>query len=222
MLRQVQLVNNEVYHIVSRSIAGYKIFNNPSDYARYISVLAFYQKALPYKFSIFNRLSLEGQQEVLNSSRGRLDRSGVIIIAYCVMPTHIHLLLKQIGEGGISRFVGNGLNSYSRYFNTKYSRKGPLWESKFKNILVNRDEQLLHLTRYIHLNPSSARIVERPMDWEFSSYREYTSDVKNKMCQFGDVLDVDHGSYRKFVNNHIAYQRELSDIKHLLLEDYTS
>ena len=65
------------------------------------------------------------------------------------------------------------LNSYTRYFNEKIKRKGPLWEGRFKKVLVNSDEQLLHLTRYVHLNPVSAGIVEKPEDWPCSSYREY-------------------------------------------------
>ncbi|MCM8826817.1 MAG: hypothetical protein NC904_04785 [Candidatus Omnitrophica bacterium] len=89
-------------------------------------------------------------------------------------------------------------NSYARYFNIKYGRRGPLWEGTFKNVLVNNDEQLLHLTRYIHLNPTTAFLVERPEDWSFSSYREYL-----------DKEDKDK----------IGYQRDLEMIKHLVFEE---
>src|SRR3990167_4297791 len=95
MLRKIQLVNNQIYHIVSRSIAGYKIFNSSSDYLRFTSALVFYQKALPYKFSDFHRLSLEKQQEIVNYYNQSGDLSQIEIIAYCIMPTHIHLLLRQ-------------------------------------------------------------------------------------------------------------------------------
>jgi putative transposase len=144
----------------------------------------------------------------------------VQIIAYCIMPTHLHLILKQLKENGISTFIGNVLNSYSRYFNTKYRRKGPLWEGKFKNVLVKTDEQLLHLTRYIHLNPSTAFLVDRPEEWLASSYQEYLLKVNNieRICKFEDVLEIEPSSYRKFIEDRISYQRELAVIKEMLLE----
>ncbi len=78
------------------------------------------------------------------------------------MPTHIHLILKQLKEDGISAYMSKILNSYTCYFNRRTKRKGPLWESRFKRVEVTSDEQLLHLTRYIHLNPVTAHIVEEP------------------------------------------------------------
>jgi putative transposase len=78
------------------------------------------------------------------------------------MPTHIHLVLRQLKDGGISKFMSNILNSYSRYFNIKHNRKGPLWEGRFRKVLVGSDEQLLHLTRYVHLNPVTACLVDKP------------------------------------------------------------
>jgi putative transposase len=112
------------------------------------------------------------------------------------------------------------LESYSSYFNAKHKRKGPLWESKFKNILVDSDEQLNHLVRYVHLNPTTARHVESPEEWLFSSYREYIGEISDnqKVCQFDDILDIKPNSYRKFVTDQVSYQRELAQIKKLLFD----
>ncbi|MCM8795996.1 MAG: transposase [Candidatus Omnitrophica bacterium] len=144
----------------------------------------------------------------------------VEIIAYCIMPTHLHLILKQLKNNGISVFMGNILNSYSRYFNLKHKRKGPLWEGRFKNILVKNDEQLLHLTRYIHLNPVTASLVSNPEDWNASSYREYLQQVQavEKICKYDDILEIDPVSYKKFVEDRISYQRDLAKIKNLIFE----
>ena len=76
------------------------------------------------------------------------------IICYCLMPNHLHLLLRQLMDGGISKFMSNFANSYTRYFNTKSKRKGPVFEGKFKAKRIETDEQLLHLSRHIHLNSS--------------------------------------------------------------------
>jgi len=135
------------------------------------------------------------------------------------MPTHVHLILKQLTSDGISDFIGKVLNSYSKYFNTKHKRKGPLWEERFKNILVITDEQLLHLTRYLHLNPATALIVEKPEDWPYSSYCEYLGIGQGiGLCKYQDILNINPKSYRKFVNDRISYQRELAKIKALITD----
>ncbi|MEE8423717.1 MAG: transposase, partial [Thermodesulfobacteriota bacterium] len=142
----------------------------------------------------------------------------VEVIAFCLMPTHLHLILKQMKENGISSFMGNTLNSYTRSFNTKYKRKGPLWEGRFKSVLVDSDEQLLHLTRYLHLNPVTAYLVNKPEEWSASSYQEYVSKVNNnRICKFDDLLEIDPAAYREFVSDRVSYQRELASIKELLL-----
>ncbi len=113
------------------------------------------------------------------------------------------------------------LNSYTRYFNLTHKRKGPLWTGRFKNVAILRDEQLLHLTRYLHLNPVSANLVKRPDKWHFSSFIEYTGQEKDGMCQFQDLIQISSKTYRKFVFNRASYQKELSKIKRVLIEDYT-
>lgn len=145
----------------------------------------------------------------------------VEIIAYCIMPNHIHLLLEQIEENGISKYMNNILNSYSRYFNTKYERKGPLWESRFKNVMVLTDEQLIHLTRYIHLNPVTASLVNKPEDWQFSSYKEYIGKIETDkfICKFDDYIDVSPSIYADFVENNIDYQKELAMIKNAIFDE---
>lgn len=218
------LVTGEVYHIFSRSIALFKIFNDDSDFLRMKHMLKYYQlEDQPVKFSRFLEIE-RTQKEGFDKHFEAVAKNGVKlaeIIAYCFMPTHLHLILKQLKDNGISIFMSNLLNSYSRYFNIKHGRKGPLWESKFKAVLVDSDEQLLHLTRYIHLNPVTARIVDKPQDWKNSSYFEYSLDgnAKNRICGYEDMLDIEPVSYGKFVEDMISYQRHLSDIKKLILEE---
>lgn len=222
-IRKEQLATDEVYHIFSRSIAKYKIFNNRSEFYRMLNALQFYQfYNIPIKLSRF----IESAKTLKYGFRERLlDLAGgtekqVEIIAYCLMPSHIHLILEQLQDDGITIFMNNSLNSYSRYFNLKHGRKGPLWESTFKNVLISSDKQLLHLTRYIHLNPVTAHLVEKTQDWDFSSYKEYMKKIKgkNKICVFDDLLDIDPKEYQKFVNDRKDYQRELAQIKNLLIE----
>lgn len=142
------------------------------------------------------------------------------IIAYCLMPTHFHVILKQLQDNGISQHMAGTLNSYSHYFNTKYKRLGPLWIGRFKGVLVDNDEQLLHLTRYVHLNPRTAGLVKKAENWPYSSYTEYINPkmIQFPLCQFSDLLNMRLEKYKSFVNDHADYQRELAKIKKIALE----
>lgn len=222
-IRKDRLENNYYYHIYSRSIAKYIIFNDYSEFNRMVELFSLFQFAnFDYEFSKFFRLTDKEKNVILNKLKERNDKM-VEIISYCIMPTHFHLVLKQVRNDGISNYVSRSLNSYSRYFNTKHKRIGPLWSGRFKNVLIGDNEQLYHLTRYIHLNPTSAGLVEKPEDWIFSSYQEYTNkrDEKFDICNYGEVIDINPSSYTKFVNDQKEYQRKIGIIKSLIIEDYT-
>jgi len=214
------LANDAVYHIVSRSIAHYVIFNTDKDYLRMVRLLHFYQVRNPVtKFSMFFRLKgaqAFGFDQYLNMVNQDQEKM-IEIIAYCLMPNHIHLVLKQLKNKGVSTFISNILNSYTRYFNILHKRKGPLWESRFKHILVEKDEQLQHLSRYIHLNPTSAKLVKNPEQWKYSSYLEYLKPNQDvRLTHYEDLLEINPKSYKNFVNDRKDYQRRLSEIKKIV------
>jgi len=225
------LATGEIYHIFSKSIAKFKIFNKDSDFIRMRELFRYYQvEKPPIRFSYFSRLKQTEESEkdkstdhIANDSEKKKEERDeiVVIIGYCIMVTHFHLILKQLTEKGISIYMNKVLNSYTRYFNTKYKRKGPLWETRFKRVWVRTDEQLLHLTRYIHLNPATAYLVEKPEDWPASSYKEYLREENkdNKICSYKDVLDISPSHYKRFVEDTKDYQRQLAKIKELILED---
>ncbi len=216
-MRKIKLAEGSIYHVFTKSIAGYVIFNNQEEYDRMLDSIKFYQMGKPLiSFARFNESTKGKQNIVVEASKGEEQ---INIIAYCLMPTHIHFILEQKKEEGISNYMNNLLNSYTRYFNLKHGRKGTLWESRFKNVLVEDDIQLLHLTRYIHLNPVTAHIVDDPKDWGHSSYHEYIGTTGNKyICEFKNFIEITHEAYQKFTKDRIEYQRELANIKHLLVD----
>jgi putative transposase len=222
-VREDYLANDHYYHIYSRSIAKYVVFNDGREFSRMIELIDLCRfKEFNYKFSRFKKLQLSTQLEIALLIK-ETGTPLVEIVAYCIMPTHIHFLLKQAAEDGVTKFMSKVLNSYSKSFNTSHARSGPLWSSGFKNIMVRSDEQLLHLTRYIHLNPTSAGLVNKPEDWIYSSYREYIDGdkFKNHICQNDGLFDISAKKYRQFVNDRKAYQRDLASIKSLLIDNYT-
>ena len=202
------------YHVFTKSIAGYQIFRFDNDYERMIEIMQYYvYENIPIRFSFYKRLK-EDKRLKNASDLDKLDKL-VDIIAYCIMPTHIHFLLTPLKENGISIYMKNLLNSYTRYFNTKNKRKGPLWQGRFKDVLIENSEQLLHLTRYIHLNPTSSGLVKNPEDWKYSSYNEYIGRSDKQVCNFKEYIDLTPKSYKEFVESRKDDQQELSTIKHL-------
>ena len=214
------LAQGDYYYVFNRSIAGYVIFNNVHEYMRMLALIKYYQfSSLPKRFSHFientELTDFDEKFNPLNEGGEKLVR----MVGFCLMPTHIHLILNPVLQGGISKFVSNVLNSYARYFNMKHNRKGPLWEGRFKSVRVETQEQLLHLTRYVHLNPTTANLVSAPEDWIYSSCREYLSLPGQKAwCDGRDVVGLSSVDYRKFLEDRIFYQQELARIKKLVLD----
>ena len=137
------------------------------------------------------------------------------------MPNHIHLLVAQELETPVSKFMQSLNTAYVMYFNLKHSRAGHLFQGKFKYIAVDTEEYLTHLSRYIHLNPSSAEIVSKPQDYPWSSYRYYLDLEESDFIEANEVLGYFSKKnpvkdYREFVESRIDYQKEISLQKFLL------
>lgn len=219
-MRKNVLVNGRPYHVISRSIAGFKIFNNDSEFQRMIDLLSVLKyKNFNYKYSRFLELNSKLQsniiQEIKESGEQLID-----LVAYCLMPTHVHLLLIQKTDDGIQDYLSRVLNSYSRHFNLIHKRIGPLWSGRFKGIAIDDDDQLMHITRYIHLNPVSAGLVTSLQEWRYSSLPEYLSNTE-ELCAWKNYLVFKSAEYQKFVSDRIDYQKKLSSIKAHLIDDYS-
>ena len=175
--RKIVFLNDEYYHVFNRGIDRRTTFTNKREYSRALKLLYFYQfSSIPLRFSRFMQLPASKQQEHLEN----MLKSGKIvdIVAYCLMPNHFHLLLRQKKENGISSYVSNFMNAYTKYFNTKHEREGPLFQGVFKAVYIETEEQLIHLTRYIHLNPIASSLIapEGLKTYEWSSYPAYLTN----------------------------------------------
>lgn len=97
---------------------------------------------------------------------------------------------------------------------------GPLWEGRFKSVIITSSDILLHVTRYIHLNPVTACLVDDPVLWQGSSYKEYIiSGMNEGICSFRDTIEMKPDTYKKFVEERADYQRELARIKDVIFEN---
>ncbi|MBI2196617.1 transposase [Candidatus Daviesbacteria bacterium] len=210
--RNTPLVSGEYYHIYNRGSEKRNIYTQPRDYTKFQKTFYYYQFSGPKpKFSQFKKSNL---------FKPLLNEKLVEVICYCLMPNHFHFLARQLKDKGISIFISQLSNSYTKYFNVKYGRIGPLLQGAFKAVRIETDEQLVHVTRYIHLNPVVSGLVKKPEHYKWSSYLEY---IKNEpfFCMVNEVLGFFKSpeKYQEFVENQIDYASQLAVIKHHLLDD---
>lgn len=205
-------VNGYFYHVYNRGSEKRPLFVNDRDRNRFIKTIKYYQLEGPKpKFSNLMKFRIW---------KPDLNKKIVEIICYCLMPNHFHFLLKQVRDGGVTEFISKLSNSYTKYFNTKHNRVGPLFQGEFKAVLVESDEQLLHLSRYIHLNPLVS-FITRDLDlYPWSSYKEYISNIEG-LCNKNEVLGFfkTPKDYQQFVLDQADYGERLELIKHQLIDD---
>lgn len=150
-VKRPQLINGEFYHIYNRGVEKRTIFEEKPDYLRFIESL--------YEFNDKNWVEIKAARRRKHMGvRPLLKEKLVDICCYCLMPNHFHLLLKQLKEKGISLFMQKLASGYTCYFNLKYERVGSLFQGVFKARQIEKEEDLINLTTYIHLN--SLELVE--------------------------------------------------------------
>ena len=221
--RKVIFANDQYYHIFNRSINKEPIFIKQRDCQRALETLGYYRfDNPPIRLSYFLAFGPDKRLEIARALSNNTKKI-VDITSFTFMPNHFHFLLKQNVNKGISKFLALFQNSYTRYFNTKNTRSGHVFQGQFKAVRVEDDEQLLHLNRYIHLNPHTSYVVKTFSElkqYPYSSLPEYLNNQKNSLCNIQEVLS--HFSsikkYEDFLFDQAGYQRALEKIKHLILE----
>jgi putative transposase len=139
---------DEYYHIYNRGVDKRAIFLEEEDYRRFIKLLYLCNGSIPVEYRNFK-----------SKSFSEIDTGDklVAIGAYCLMPNHFHILIREIHENGIVKFMSKLLTAYSSYFNKKYDRSGALFGSEFKSEHLDGDEYLKYIFSYIHLNPAKLK-----------------------------------------------------------------
>jgi len=205
----------EIFHVFNKSIANYPILNDLDNSKRFYQALAYYN-------SPFNKTNLgnflQGNNNFDLDILLPIETNFVKFISFCFMPDHYHLLIKVQIDRKFSKYMSDVENSFSRFFNIKFSRKGPLWQSRFKAIRIQTNEQLLHVSRYIHINPTTINLVKKPENWIYSSYNKIISYSKYLSKYLTEISIKSPSSYKKFVENNIDYQKKLAAIKKLTFD----
>lgn len=218
--RHVLLRDQEIYHVFNRGIDKRVTFSDSREYERAYICMNYYLHISPAtKLSNFLRAQGNNKPPPENVGKRHAD-----LLCFCLMPNHFHFLLRQLHENGISKYLSNFQNSYTRYFNTKHERTGPLFSTQFKAVRIENLNQLLHINRYIHLNPFSSDVVkkaEEVFSYPWSSLKFYVESNYSQLIDKNTVLANFRSlpEYKRFIINQANYQKSLKKIENLVLEN---
>jgi putative transposase len=203
--------NGNYYHIINRGNDKRKIFMDDDGYLRFLLSLRLFNsfepigsiKNLQKRNSLFSRRSTSGKPDV----ERRENRELVDIVAYCLIPNHFHLLLKQKEEGGISEFMRR-MGGYTKYINLKYNCSGSLFQGRYKAFEIKSDGKLWETSFYINGNAEIHKIAKADK-WKWSSCLDYLNLRKGDLCQKNAVLDdfENIAEYKKELFNYIREKK---------------
>ncbi len=188
------------YHLYNRGVEKRIIFQDDADYKTFLGYLRLYLTD--------PNLPGDSRQARPLSKPVKNYTGNIALLAYCLMPNHFHLFIRQREIDGINHFMRSLMSEYVRYFNTKYDRVGSLFQGPYKAVKVTSEEQWIYLSKYIHRNPLDLPAFRespgRLGDYSYSSYPNYLGFFQQTWVSTEDILE-------HFQSNHQKYQRFVED-----------
>jgi len=193
-------VADSYYHVYARGASQADIFRENSDKEYFLYLLSRHLSLKP----VTNK-----QDYTYPHLRGALE-----LLCYCLMDNHFHMLLYQKEQQALSAMMKSVMVAYSAYFNRKYRRSGPLFENRFKASVINKDPYLLHVSRYIHLNPRSWKL------YPYSSLIHISKSSEPEWLQTEKILEqhASRQAYVAFVTDYEEHKQMLDELKHELAD----
>lgn len=206
-----EFTEESIYHVFNRGVEKRKIFNDDQDYNTFLYYLFIYSSPLRDVLDKYPNLPIRLQARNLNKE--------VEILSYCLMPNHFHFMILQHTKNGISKLLKQITNAHAQFFNKKYKRVGGLMQGRFKAVRILKNEHLIHVSRYIHLNPLSADLTKDLTSYKWSSYNEFITNTKG-LCKKDLILSnfSSKQEYKKFIQDQADYQKKLNEIKHFIID----
>lgn len=188
MQRKISFSEGEYYHIYNRGTDKRVVYSSHDDYMRFLALMYICNNIAPVNI----REQFPKGVSFVKLKDITRDETLVDVGAYCLMPNHFHILVKEKKEEGITKFISKLATGYSMYFNSKYERTGKLFEGVFKATHVNENIYLKHLFSYIHLNPIKIfdpkwkedgiidynKAKKYLKDYKYSSYLDYLGNSR--------------------------------------------
>lgn len=183
------------YHAYNRGLNKQPIFLDEHDYTVFLGLLKRYLGTQP---------EIKSNRQPHPSYRDHVE-----LLAFCLMPNHFHLFMYQTDPEGMKQLLKSLSVSYNMYFNKRYRRVGPLFQQRYKAVNITDDSQLLHISRYIHLNPDAYNT------YKWSSLPYYVGTKQADWLQPGRILEQFNGpaDYQQFVDEYKDRRDELALLK---------
>ncbi len=197
MTRRVEFGDEEFYHVFNRGTEKRNVFTRKSDYERFVALLYACNREESVRLDGGSKLQGRTLLDYVLSQKS--NQPLVDVCAYCVMPNHFHLLLRQRVDGGISKFMQKLITGYTMYFNKRNDRSGVLFQGKYKAVHADSDRYLKYLIAYIHLNP--AKLID-------STWREKRTVSKLEME--AHLAGYQYSSYQDYLDGQRAESKILN------------
>jgi putative transposase len=192
-------VAESYYHVYNKGIDNQIIFKDSSDYAVFLSLLKRYLGNESAKNSVGVEYANFADQ--------------VEVLAFCLMPNHFHLLIYQSSAEGMKLLLKSVSVAYGMYFNKKYKRRGPVFQQRYRAVMIDKDDYLLHISRYIHINPDNYLV------WEWSSLPYYLGKFNADWLRPKKILELFEGdNYSEFIKDYEKRRDELKSLKTILAD----
>lgn len=225
--------DGEIYHIILRALDDNLIFKDENDYYRGVFSIYEFNNSIPVEIWLRRK---QRKREKLGDMISQRDLL-VDVLVFCLMPNHIHLLLKQTSDNGITKFMRKLGAGYAGYFNRKYQRKGHVFQNRFKDVRIRNDNQLIAIVNYIHTNPvsliepdwkicgvknlSPKEVINFLENYKWSSYQDYLGKQNfSSVTERNFILETMRvvGGCKNAVDDWILHKKDFMSQENLFLE----
>ena len=219
-MKREKIAQGEHYHLLNRGVNKQIIFHDAGDYNRFLFLIIYFQSQI--NFPQIGRLVKEFvKHPMLDIGQQVVKERTVELVAFCIMPNHFHLIIKEIEDLGISAYMQRVLNAYSKYYNTKYQKSGHVFQGPYRVVHIVDDRQLLHLSAYVHRNVREiSRWYNKEDQYQWSSYQDFVNENRwGNLLSPAIILDQfkTQDKYRDFISTSLTKisKEELDYLKNL-------
>ncbi len=202
-MRKIEFTDGGIYHVYNRGVEKRVLFADEGDYHRFLNSLYEFNDEQPSVNTSYRYYLSKRRKSAAGMLLHQIARMTLVeILAFCLMPNHYHIMLRQVNDHGITRFMRKLGTGYTMYFNKKYDRSGVLFQGKFKASHLTEEEHFLHLPHYIHTNPLKLNYrgptsIDFLMNYRWSSFPDYAGEDNFPEITTKDfLLDVFGGKER--------------------------
>lgn len=216
--RKGDFYNDMYYHIYDKTIDQIKPFKNGKDINRFLKLLFYYRSE---KSTVrLSKLLPEQKKQIINVALHDKNSYRAKVLAFCIMSNHYHFLMKQVKNNGIRLMLSYTLLAFTKYYNIKYNRKGPLFLPQFRAKQIHNEESLLWVSRYIHTNPFNHSVITSPEDlfsYPFSSLKYYMSETTQPYVSTSilNMCKMKINTYRTFILSNVNENRTRDETSYL-------